>query len=120
MSTEQSGSLGSSATTAAQFCLVTRYATASPEAADENQRRVEALFAELAETCPDNITYLVLRLADDSFLHIAFHAHADDEPNPITSAGAFATFTDGHSDRREGELDQQRASLVGAYVTHIS
>jgi hypothetical protein len=48
----------------AQFRRVTRYAI--PEAADENQRRVEAVFAELAETRPDNITYLVLRLADDS------------------------------------------------------
>ena len=32
--------------------LVTRYATQSAEAADENQRRVEGVFAELAETKP--------------------------------------------------------------------
>ena len=54
-----------------QFCVITRYATASAEAAEENQRRVEAMFAELEQTHPDNINYLVLRLADDSFLHVA-------------------------------------------------
>ena len=46
--------------------LVTRYATSSRAAADENQRRVEAVFDELAATKPDNVSYLVLRLADDS------------------------------------------------------
>jgi hypothetical protein len=46
--------------------LVTRYAMESAEAADENQRRVEAVFAELEATTPDNVSYIVLRLADDS------------------------------------------------------
>ena len=46
--------------------LVTRYATQSSEAADENQRRVEAVFEELAASQPDNVSYIVLRLADDS------------------------------------------------------
>ncbi len=104
----------------AQFCVITRYATASAEAADENQRRVEGVFAELAQVRPDNISYLVLRLADDSFLHVAFHNHAEDEVNPITSAKAFAHFTDGHEERRQGDFDRQRAGLVGAYVTTIS
>ena len=35
---------------------MTRYATKSAEAADENQRRVEAVFAELAGAKPDNGT----------------------------------------------------------------
>lgn len=120
MSTEDSNSTATSIPASAQFWVITRYATVSAEAADENQRRVEAMFAELAETHPDNISYLVLRLSDDSFLHIAFHNHAEDEANPIRSANAFAYFTDGHDERRQGDLDQQRASLVGAYVTTIS
>jgi len=120
MSTEHSDSNQASSTTSAQFRLVTRYTTRSAEAADDNQRRVEAVFAELAETRPDNITYLVLRLADDSFVHISFHGHAPGETNPIASTGAFARFIDGHGERREGEVDQQHASLVGAYVTRIS
>ena len=99
--------------------LVTRYATRSIEAADENQRRVEAVFAELAITRPDSVSYLVLRLEDDSFVHVSFHDHGDDAPNPITSTAAFAHFQDGHADRRDGPVDQQRATLVGAYVTTI-
>ena len=99
--------------------LVTRYAMRSDEAADENQRRVEGVFAELAAARPDNVSYIVLRLADDSFVHVSFHDHGDDEPNPIASTAAFAHFQDGHADRREGNVDQQTAELVGAYITTI-
>jgi len=100
--------------------LVTRYAMQSAEAADENQRRVEGVFAELADTKPDNVSYIVLRLADDSFLHVSFHDHLDDEVNPIASTAAFAHFQDGHADRRAGGVDQQTATLVGAYITTIA
>ena len=100
--------------------LVTRYAMRSSEAADENQRRVEAVFDELAAAKPDTVSYIVLRLADDSFLHVSFHNHGDDEVNPIASTAAFAHFQDGHADRRDGGVDQQNAELVGAYVTTIA
>jgi hypothetical protein len=100
--------------------LVTRYAMQSAEAADENQRRVEGVFAELAQTRPGNVSYLVLRLADDSFLHVSFHDHRDDELNPIASTAAFAHFQDAHASRREGAVDRQTATLVGAYVTTIA
>jgi predicted SnoaL-like aldol condensation-catalyzing enzyme len=100
--------------------LVTRYAMRSAEAADENQRRVEGVFAELAETKPDNVSYIVLRLADGSFVHVSFHDHGDDEANPIASTAAFAHFQDGHAERREGGVDQQTATLVGAYLTTIA
>jgi hypothetical protein len=99
--------------------LVTRYAMESAEAADENQRRVEGVFAELEATTPDNVSYIVLRLADDSFLHVSFHDHGDDEVNPIASTAAFAHFQDGHADRRAGGVDQQTATLVGSYITTI-
>jgi hypothetical protein len=99
--------------------LVTRYATRSAEAANENQRRVEGVFDELAATKPDNVSYIVLRLADDSFLHVSFHNHRDDEVNPIASTAAFAHFQQDHADRRAGTVDQQTAELVGVYVTTI-
>jgi hypothetical protein len=99
--------------------LVTRYAMTSSEAADENQRRVEGVFDELAGTAPDSVSYIVLRLADDSFVHVSFHNHGDDEVNPIASTAAFAHFQEGHADRRAGGVDQQTATLVGAYVTTI-
>ena len=99
--------------------LVTRYATRSAEAADENQRRVEAVFDELEASEPDSVSYIVLRLADDSFVHVSFHDHGDDEVNPIASTAAFAHFQQEHADRREGPVDQQTADLVGAYITTI-
>src|ERR1039457_3345127 len=99
--------------------LVTRYAMKSAATADENQRRVEAVCAELAENKPDNVSYIVLRLADDSFVHVSFHNHGDDEVNPIASTSAFAHFQQDHGARRAGAVDQQTATLVGAYVTTI-
>jgi hypothetical protein len=99
--------------------LVTRYAMRSTEDADENQRRIEDVFADLAAAQPDNVSYVVLRLADDSFVHVSFHDHGDDELNPIASSAAFAHFQDGHADRRDGGVDQQQAKLVGAYLTVI-
>jgi hypothetical protein len=99
--------------------LVTRYATQSAAAADDNQRRIEAVFDELDATKPGNVSYIVLRLADDSFVHVSFHDHGDDEVNPIASTTAFAHFQQDHADRRAGDVDQQTADLVGAYVTVI-
>jgi hypothetical protein len=99
--------------------LVTRYSTKSAEAADENQRRVEGVFHELAATKPDNVSYIVLRLADNSFVHVSFHNHTDQEVNPISSTAAFQHFQDGHDQRRDGGVDQQTAILVGAYITTI-
>ena len=99
--------------------LVTRYAMRSTGDADENQRRIEGVFADLAASQPDNVSYVVLRLADDSFVHVSFHDHGDDEGNPIASSAAFAHFQDGHADRRDGGVDQQQAQLVGAYLTVV-
>jgi hypothetical protein len=99
--------------------LVTRYSTKSAEAADENQLRVEGVFRDLAATKPDNVSYIVLRLADNSFVHVSFHNHTDEEVNPISSTAAFQHFQDGHDQRRDGGVDQQTATLVGAYITAI-
>lgn len=99
--------------------LVTHYAMQSAEAANENQRRIEGVFDELAAAKPDTVSYIVLRLVYDSFVHVSFHNHGDDEVNPIASTPAFAHFQDGHADRRDGDVDQQTAQLVGAYITAI-
>lgn len=99
--------------------LVTRYETQSSEAADENQRRIEGVFAELAESKPGNVSYIVVRLEDNSFVHLSFHDHGDDEVNSISSTAAFAHFQQDHSDRRNGGVNQQTAELVGACITVI-
>jgi hypothetical protein len=100
--------------------LVTRYATKSNAAADENQLRIEGVFNELAATKPDDVSYIVLRLADDSFVHVSFHNHGEEEANPISSTKAFAHFQDDHESRREGPVIQQTATLVGSYITEIA
>jgi predicted SnoaL-like aldol condensation-catalyzing enzyme len=102
-----------------QFRLVTRYATTSAEAADANQTRVEAVFAELQQNKPDNVSYLVLRLADGSFVHVSFHGHDRDGANPISGTAAFGEFQAHHGEIRAGDIDQQPATLVGAYLTVI-
>jgi hypothetical protein len=99
--------------------LVTRYTTQSAAAADENQKRIEGVFEELSQSKPDDVSYIVLHLADDSFLHVSFHNHRDDETNPISSTAAFAHFQDGHESRREGAVNQQTATLVGSYISEI-
>jgi hypothetical protein len=119
MTTQSADPTSSGGAVPTQFRLVTSYATKSSEAADENQKRIEAVFAELAENQPDNVSYLVLRLADDSFVHLSFHGHAPDDHNPIASTPAFAHFGDGHEERRDGAVNQQRATLVGSYITTI-
>jgi hypothetical protein len=50
---------------------------------------------------------------------VSFHNHSDAEVNPITSTAAFAQFQHEHETRRAGGVDQQTATLVGAYLTTI-
>ena len=52
-------------------------------------------------------------------MHVSFHNQGDAEVNPISSTDAFAHFQQGHADRRAGPVDQQTATLVGAYITVI-
>ena len=50
--------------------IVVRY-QAKPERADENQKLIEAVFAELDERQPEGFTYKVYRLEDGvSFVHV--------------------------------------------------
>jgi hypothetical protein len=100
--------------------LVTRYATKSKAAADENQRRIGGVFTELDAAKPDDVSYIVLRLADDSFVHVSFHNHGDDVINPISSTPAFAHFQEDHESRRDGPVIQQTAMLVGSCITEIA
>jgi hypothetical protein len=50
---------------------------------------------------------------------VSFHNHTDEEVNPISSTAAFQHFQDRHDQRRDGGVDQQTATLVGAYITAI-
>ncbi|MDQ1604974.1 MAG: hypothetical protein QOE01_2819 [Actinomycetota bacterium] len=92
---------------------VVRYRTTGPEAAEQNQRLVENVFAELEESKPEGIRYAVFRLEDGiTFLHVAL---VDGEPNPLQSVAAFGEFQREIADRvAEGPVATD-ATVVASY-----
>ncbi len=93
--------------------IVVRYRPKA-EHADENQRLVEAVFAELAAKAPAGLRYATLRLADGTFVHVA---EVEGDANPLTSMDAFAAFQKGVRARCEpGDgPNAQPATIVGSY-----
>lgn len=91
---------------------VIRYKT-KPESADENERLIRAVFAELASEKPEGLHYASFRLDDGvSFLHVAV---VDGEENPLTKSAAFAEFQAGIQTRlNEGPI-QADARAIGSY-----
>jgi hypothetical protein len=91
---------------------VVRYQT-SPEAADENQRLVEEVYAELAANDVAGLRYMTLRLADGvSFLHISM---VDGEMNPLSGVAAFAAFQADIATRCVQQPAPSAATVVGAH-----
>ena len=97
--------------------IVVRYRP-QPDHADENQRLVEAVFAELGAADPGGLRYATLRLADGTFVHIA---DVEGDTNPLTETAAFAEFQKGLGDRcADGDgPNPQEATLVGSYGFEI-
>lgn len=91
---------------------VIRYQT-RPDSADENQRLIEAVFAELAQAKPDGIQYAALRLDDGvSFVHVVQLAGED---NPLGSVAAFAQFQADLGARIAEGPAAADATVVGSY-----
>jgi hypothetical protein len=92
--------------------LIVRYQT-HPQAAEENARLVEAVFAALAEQAPDGFDYSAYRLADGvSFVHVA---RLDSDDNPLSGLPAFAEFQRGLPERCVQPPEPSAASVVGRY-----
>jgi hypothetical protein len=92
--------------------VVVRYET-RPEAADDNQRLIEKVFAQLAADDPGGLRYAVFRLADGvTFVHVAI---VEGEPDPLPRLRAFVEFQRGHGDRTAGPPVPAEATLLGAY-----
>ncbi len=69
--------------------VIVQYRT-TPEAADENARLVEAVYAALAELQPAGFRYTTYRLDDGTrFVHVA---EQDGPENPLATLPAFADF----------------------------
>lgn len=92
--------------------VVVRYRTTDPEAAKENQRLVEQVYAELAERRPDGLRYITLRLADGvTFVHVALQENAE----ALSQLSAFQAFQSGIAGRVEAPPDASPATVVGSY-----
>ncbi|HEY7224700.1 MAG TPA: hypothetical protein VH561_14080 [Micromonosporaceae bacterium] len=92
--------------------VIVRYQT-TVDAAEENQRAVERVYAELAQTAPAGLRYLTLRLADGvTFVHIAIR---DAQDNPLNRSAAFAEFQRGLPQRQAEPPLPTPATLVGLY-----
>src|SRR5215472_6605145 len=81
--------------------------------AEENQRLVEEVFAELAKTEPEGLSYACFRLADGvTFIHVVT---TEGEENPLMSLPAFARFQEAFGERVEVSPVRNAATVVGAY-----
>jgi hypothetical protein len=85
---------------------------ARPERADENQRLSEGVFRELNEAKPQGLVYLVLRLEDGTFIHVAA---VEDGAQPVSSFKAFKAFRGGIEERCREQPVVADATLVGRY-----
>jgi hypothetical protein len=94
---------------------VVQYRT-KPDRADENQRLIEAVFADLAEREPEGFTYKVFRLDDGvSFIHIVIEHDDVDNPQSLQEIPAFQTFVAEIGDRCEVAPVASAASIVGGF-----
>jgi len=83
--------------------------------ADENERLITAVFAQLAEEAPDGLRYLAIRLNDGvSFVHIAL---LDGDDNPLLELPAFREFTSGIATRCVDGPTPANGTLIGDYRT---
>ena len=93
---------------------VIRYRT-KPESADENQRLVEDVYAELAARDPGGMRYATFRLADGvTFIHI-FMTDNDETPNTMGDIAAFVEFQRELAERCVEQPAAQAATVVGSY-----
>jgi hypothetical protein len=88
---------------------VIRYQT-TPEAADENQRLIEKVFAELATVAPPGLSYTSFRLADGvTFVHVV-------DGEGVTDLVAFQEFQRTLPDRLAVGPTREDGTRVGSYA----
>ncbi|ADB29646.1 conserved hypothetical protein [Kribbella flavida DSM 17836] len=89
---------------------VIRYRT-KPEAADENQRLIEKVFAELAEQQPAGLSYQAFRLSDGvSFVHVV-----DDADGSLRQLAAFEEFQRDLTDRLAVQPEREEGTRIGGW-----
>ena len=91
---------------------VVRYTTRA-ESADENEKLIKAVFAQLAEQLPTGLRYVAIRLDDGvSFIHVAVH---DNDHNPLAALPAFGEFASTIKERCTDGPAPVNGTVVGSY-----
>jgi hypothetical protein len=91
---------------------VVRYTT-RPESAEENEKLIRAVFAQLAEQQPEGLRYFAIRLDDGvSFMHVAL---LENDHNPLTELPAFGEFTSAIGERCTDGPAPVNGTVVGSY-----
>ncbi|MEV8513822.1 hypothetical protein [Dactylosporangium sp. NPDC051484] len=84
-----------------------------PDSADENQRLIENVFAELAQKQPDGIRYASFRLDDGvTFVHVGI---SSDDSNALGETAAFQEFQKAFGERAATKPVASGAQVVGSY-----
>jgi hypothetical protein len=92
--------------------VIVRYRT-RPDAAAENRRLIEAVYAGLAELEPSDFSYTTYQLADGaSFVHVA---HIGAAENPLPTLPGFAEFQRNLAQRCVEPPAPSVATVVGSY-----
>jgi hypothetical protein len=95
--------------------VVVRY-QAKPDRADENQKLIEAVFADLERLEPAGFTYKVFRLEDSvSFVHVVIEHEGVDNPDSLQEVPAFQAFVADIADRCDVPPLAMAATVVGGY-----
>jgi hypothetical protein len=94
--------------------VMVRYAV-TPEQVAENERRIEAVYAQLHRDQPAGIRYATFKLADGvSFVHLASIETADGS-NPLTALEAFRQFAATIGERQVAPPVTVELHEVGSY-----
>jgi hypothetical protein len=95
--------------------VVVRY-QAKPERADENQKLIEAVFADLEARQPEGFTYKVFRLEDGvSFVHVVIEHDDVEHRDSLQDVPAFQAFVAEIGDRCDVPPLAMGATVVGGY-----
>ncbi|MFC0546097.1 antibiotic biosynthesis monooxygenase [Kutzneria chonburiensis] len=98
--------------------MMVRYRT-TPEAAEENQRLVEAVYRELNADDPGGFRYATFRLADGvTFVHLVAYDSEDD--NPLQRSAAFKEFQQDFASRAVESPEFTDVTLVGEYSPSVA
>jgi hypothetical protein len=93
---------------------VVRYTTRA-ESADENEKLLKAVFAQLAERLPKGLRYVAIRLDDGvSFIHVAVY---ENDHNPLPELPAFGEFASTIKERCTDGPTPVNGAVVGSYGT---